>query len=312
MGNWSDNLTNDPRRKFYLIVNPFGGKKQGLAILESIKPVFEAAFIELEIIHTTHPRHAYELANTLSFSEIEGMVVIGGDGTIHEVVNGMMDRPDQATFPLGLIPGGSGNSFLTDLELLDPLKAAEAIVKGHRRSIDVAKVTLSDQVVFAFNIIGWGLVADVNVRAEQFRWMGPIRYTVASLVELVRAKKRAGSLRFDDREFKDPFCFVLACNTMHTGKRMKMAPRATLDDGLIDLVVVKHGPGIFKMLSLFSKLYDGNYINDPAVEYYQVKGFELNPEIAGPLNIDGELFGITPAQVVMKPLAFEVYGESSV
>lgn len=91
-----------------------------------------------------------------------------------------------------------------------------------------------------------------------------------------------------------------------------MAPRATLDDGLIDLVVVKHGPGIFKMLSLFSKLYDGNYINDPAVEYYQVKGFELNPKIAGPLNIDGELFGITPAQVVMKPLAFEVYGESSV
>lgn len=300
-------MANEHRRKFCLVVNPFGGKKHGLAILDCIQPVFEAASIELEIIKTTHARHAYEIANTQSFSGIEGLIVIGGDGTIHEVVNGMMDRADQLTVPLGLVPGGSGNSLITDLGLLDPLKAAEAIVGGQRCSMDVAEVTLSDQVVFAFNIIGWGLVADVNARAEQFRWMGPVRYTVASLVELVRAKKRMGAIQFDDCETRDGFCFVLACNTKHTGKQMKMAPRAKLDDGLIDLIIVKHGLGIFKMLSLFAKLYNGNYINDPAVEYYQVKTFELKPEIAGPLNIDGELFGITPVRVSMRPLALEVY-----
>lgn len=300
-------MTNDQRRKFCLVVNPFGGKQQGLAILESVKPIFDAASVDLEVIRTTHPRHAYDVANTKSFSDFEGMIVIGGDGTIHEVINGMMDRADKITFPLGLIPGGSGNSFLTDLEVLDPISAAEAIVSGRRRLIDVAQVTLSDRSLYAFNIIGWGLVADVNVRAEKYRWMGPIRYTVASLVELVRAKKSAGTLRFSDREINGEFCFVLACNTIHTGKQMKMAPRATLDDGLIDLVVVKHGPGLFKMLSLFSKLYDGNYINDPAVEYHQVNRFVLNPDIAGPLNVDGELLGKTPAEVVMLPAAFEVY-----
>ncbi len=300
-------MSNDQHRKFCLVVNPFGGKQQGLAILESVKPIFDAASIDLEVIRTTRPRHAYDVANTKSFSDLEGMIVIGGDGTIHEVINGMLDRSDNKRFPLGLIPGGSGNSFLTDLEVLDPRKATEAIVSGRRRLIDVAKVSLSDQILYAFNIIGWGLVADVNVRAEKYRWMGPIRYTVASLVELIRAKTRAGTLRFDDREIKGEFCFVLACNTIHTGKQMKMAPRATLDDGLIDLVVVKHGPGLFKMLSLFSKLYDGNYINDPAVEYHQVKSFVLNPEIAGPLNVDGELLGTTPAEVVVKPAAFEVY-----
>ncbi|MCP4096115.1 MAG: diacylglycerol kinase family lipid kinase [Planctomycetaceae bacterium] len=300
-------MTNDQRRKFCLVVNPFGGKQQGLAILESVKPIFDAASVDLEVIRTTHPRHAYDVANTKSFSDFEGMIVIGGDGTIHEVINGMMDRADKITFPLGLIPGGSGNSFLTDLEVLDPISAAEAIVSGRRRLIDVAKVTLSDRSLYAFNIIGWGLVADVNVRAEKYRWMGPVRYTVASLVELVRAKKRAGTLRFNDREINGEFCFVLACNTIHTGKQMKMAPRATLDDGLIDLVVVKHGPGLFKMLSLFSKLYDGNYIHDPAVEYHQVNRFVLNPDIAGPLNVDGELLGKTPAEVVMLPAAFEVY-----
>lgn len=300
-------MTIDQQRKFCLVVNPFGGKKQGLAILDVIQPVFDAASIELEIIKTTHARHAYEVANTQSFSGVEGLIVVGGDGTIHEVVNGMMDREDNLTVPLGLVPGGSGNSLLTDLGLLDPLKAAEAIVRGQRYSMDVAEVTLSDQVVYAFNIIGWGLVADVNARAEQLRWMGPVRYTVASLIELVRAKKRMGMLRFDAREFQGGFCFVLACNTKHTGKQMKMAPNAKLDDGLIDLIVVKHGLGILKMLFLFAKLNDGKYINDPAVEYYQVKTFELKPEITGPLNVDGELFGVTPVRVVMKPLALEVY-----
>ena len=305
-------MSNVPRRRFCLVVNPFGGKKQGLDILNMVKPIFEEGSVDLEIIRTTRPRHAYDIANTHSFSEFEGLIVIGGDGTIHEVINGMMDREDNVIFPLGLIPGGSGNSFLTDLELLDPLKAAESSVRGRRRRIDLAKVTLSDRVLYAFNIVGWGLVADVNVRAEQFRWMGPIRYTVASLVELVRAKKRAATLMFADREIQAGFCFVLACNTMHTGKQMKMAPRATLDDGLIDLIVVKHGAGLFKMLSLFSKLYDGEYIKDPAVEYYQVKEFSLNPEVDVPLNIDGELLGATPAEVVMVPSAFEVYCDSNV
>lgn len=305
-------MSNNQRRKFCLVVNPFGGKKQGLDILDRVKPIFEKGSVDLEIIRTTRARHAYDVANTQSFSEFEGLIVIGGDGTIHEVINGMMDRADKVKFPLGLIPGGSGNSFLTDLELLDPLKAAESIVSGRCRSIDLAKVVLSDRVLYAFNIVGWGLVADVNVRAEQFRWMGPIRYTVASLVELVRAKKRTGTLVFADRKIEDGFCFVLACNTMHTGKQMKMAPHATLNDGLIDLIVVKHGPGIFKMLSLFSKLYDGEYIKDPAVEYHQVKEFSLNPEINSPLNIDGELLGVTPTQVVMVPSAFEVYCDSNV
>jgi YegS/Rv2252/BmrU family lipid kinase len=302
-------LTSENCRKFCLVVNPYGGKKKGLAILEQIKPIFNSADIELEIIQTTHPQHAFEFANSNSFEGIEGLIVIGGDGTIHEVVNGMMTRADKKTFPLGLIPGGSGNSFLTDLEMLDPMKAAEMIVKGNRRKIDLANVELGGRTIFAFNIVGWGLVTDVNVRAEQFRWMGPMRYTVASLVELFRAKKRGGKLTFNDCVLIEDFCFVLACNTMHTAKRMKMAPHATLDDGLIDLIVVKHGPSTFKMLSLFSKLHDGTYLKDPAVEYYQVKEFELKPELDGPLNIDGELIGDTPVRVVMNPSAFEVYSE---
>ncbi|MGB2501788.1 MAG: diacylglycerol/lipid kinase family protein [Mariniblastus sp.] len=303
-------MANVKRRKFRLVVNPYGGKKQGLSILESVKPIFADASVDLEIIRTTHANHAFEIARTQTFDEHEGLIVIGGDGTIHEVINGMMGRADKKRFPLGLIPGGSGNSFLTDLAILEPLKAAEAIVNQQRRLIDLAEVSLGGQVVYAFNIIGWGLVADVNVRAEKFRWMGPVRYTVATIVELFRSKRRVGRLTFGDCVIDGGFCFVLACNTMHTGKQMKMAPRATLDDGLIDLVVVRHGPGLFKMLSLFSKLYDGNFINDPVVDYYQVKSFDLQPELAEPLNIDGELLGMTPAKVVMKPAAFEVYCDS--
>ena len=156
-------MANVKRRKFRLVVNPYGGKKQGLSILESVKPIFADASVDLEIIRTTHANHAFEIARTQTFDEHEGLIVIGGDGTIHEVINGMMGRADKKRFPLGLIPGGSGNSFLTDLAILEPLKAAEAIVNQQRRLIDLAEVSLGGQVVYAFNIIGWGLVADVNV-----------------------------------------------------------------------------------------------------------------------------------------------------
>ena len=115
--------------KFYLTVNPHGGTKSGPEILKKIKPLFDNSNIELNIIETMFKGHAKELAEQLDFSDYDGLISIGGDGTLHEVVNGFMVRKDQNNFPIGIIPGGSGNSFMRDLELTDPIKAANFIKK---------------------------------------------------------------------------------------------------------------------------------------------------------------------------------------
>jgi len=97
--------------KFPLIVNPHSGKKQSRQILELLKPVFDLHGAELTILETTEPGNARDLVKHLDLAVYDGIIVLGGDGTFHEVVNGLLKRPDGVTLPLGLIPGGSGNHF---------------------------------------------------------------------------------------------------------------------------------------------------------------------------------------------------------
>ena len=102
---------------------------------------------------------------------------------------------------------------------------------------------------------------------------------------------------------------IIACNTIHTGKGMKMAPKAKLNDGLIDLVVVRHGikTSRMKLLSMLPKVYNGSHIKHPILEYYQVSEFLLIPDKDDILNIDGEILGSTPIKVKMLQGAFEVF-----
>ncbi len=294
-------------KKFYLVVNPCSGRKKGRRLQEEIRPRLESAGLELEIIETEFAGHARQLAHQLDLHGYDGLIAIGGDGTIHELINGLLTRNDRKLLPIGLIPGGSGNSLLVDLGLENPLDAADAIAAGNTRKIDVAEVTIGNKTTFAFNIIGWGLATDVGLRAEKWRWMGPGRYTVASLFEVLRGPRaRAARLVLDDQEIVDAFTMVIACNNRFSGN-MRIAPRAILDDGLLDVIVVRQGARRLQILSLLSRIYEGSHVNDDLVEYYTVSRMALSPDHAGILNIDGELSGSTPVEINMRQRALEFF-----
>ena len=293
--------------KFILTVNPHGGKKQGPQLLKKVKPIFDAAGAELFIIETTFAGHAQQLANQLDLSPYDGFIGIGGDGTLHEITNGMLTRHDGKKIPIGIIPGGSGNSYMHDLELIEPLNAAKAIINGTTRSLDSAKVSVNHVVKYSMNMVGWGLVTDVGNKAEHFRWLGTNRYTILSIAEVLLHKNRSATLIMGNKKIEDKFTFIIACNSIHIGKGMKMAPKAKLDDGLIDLIVVKAGATRTRLLQVLPKLFNGSHINEPEVEYYQTSEFSLIPETDEILNIDGEIMGSTPIKVKMIPKALEIF-----
>jgi len=293
--------------KFIITVNPHGGKKLGPRLLNRVKPLFEAKGIELFVVETTFAGHAKELANQLNITEYDGFIGIGGDGTLHEIINGMLSRHDGRKIPIGIIPGGSGNSYMHDLQLTDPLKAARAIINEKTRALDTAKVEVNHIIKYSNNMIGWGLVTDVGNQAEHFRWLGTNRYTILSVVEVLRHKSRPATLIMDDKKIEDEFTFIIACNSIHVGKGMKMAPKARLDDGLIDLIVLRSGVSRTRLLQVLPKLFDGSHINEPELEYYQTSQFSLIPETDEILNIDGEIMGSTPIQVNVIPKAFEMF-----
>ena len=289
-----------------VIVNPKGGSGRGAAILEQVRPLLAAAGMELQVHTTTRAGEASELAAELDLSGFAGLCSIGGDGTNHEVVCGLMRRVDPAAVPLGIIPGGTGNSLAQHLDYLDPHTAAKKIATGHTIPLDVARITSDEGVEHAINIVGWGAAVDINRTAERLRWLGSIRYSLAALWEILCARRRPLKLTLDGEVTEGEFQMVLACNTRFTGKGMQLAPLAKLDDQLIDVIIVSRATRV-QRLQLFSRVFDGSHIAMPCVEYRQVSALELTSAGREPLNIDGELKRSLPIRVEMIPKPLRLF-----
>ena len=133
-------------KKMLIITNPYSGKKQGQSILNNIIHVLE--HIPHRIIVSDYKNHPYDIANNIDLDLFQGICVIGGDGTMHEVINGMLNRQDKKQIPLGLIPGGTGNSFMHDMGCLNPIDAAKKIIQLKNQKIDLIKITTNKDLTF--------------------------------------------------------------------------------------------------------------------------------------------------------------------
>jgi diacylglycerol kinase family enzyme len=162
---------------------------------------------------------------------------------------------------------------------------------------------MKNKIVYGVNIVGWGAVVDINSTAESLRVLGSSRYTVAAIYHVLRSKQRQATLVLDGKTIEGEYMFVIACNTKFTGKGMLLAPRAEVDDGKVDVVVVPR-TSRWQLLQLFSKVYDGSHLSLPCVDYYQVRSMSIVTENRECLNLDGELKGATSmsADVIHGPL----------
>jgi hypothetical protein len=165
-------------KKVYVLVNPNGGTKSAQATYEKIvKPKLEAAGVDHVKIETEYAGHGKVLCNTLPLSSggFDAVVAIGGDGTFHECVNGLLDRKDSDKCAIGLIPGGSGNSFLTDFGLQ---KSAEAtidnIVAGRIAAIDATRVVFGPDDaahhLWSINVVGYCAGEPPTPRTQVTHW----------------------------------------------------------------------------------------------------------------------------------------------
>ena len=144
-------------RRVHLVVNPYGGGGAGLATLDSVLPVFEAASIEVTTLITEYAGHAGEMARTVPL--LDGFVGIGGDGTAHEIANGMLQREADDRVAIGIIPAGSGNTWAFDLGLEDAEDAARVVAAGETMPVDVMAISSIGEPErvreYALNIAGF-------------------------------------------------------------------------------------------------------------------------------------------------------------
>lgn len=309
-------------KRVLLLYNPASGARLGEKIAARAIELLRKANIDVVQIKLEKRGHAEEVLTTYDFTGIDVVGVLGGDGTFHEAVNGMMKRKEHETkVPLAFIAGGTGNSF--SLELQGGTKVERAIkhiVRGLNCPIDIGQVTFpkpdgTEEIVYSFNSMHWGLASKVNVTAEKLRWVGKaIRYTTAAMLEMIKGETTKAKVILETPEgnvetYNEDFCLIIVNNIVSAAKGMKMAPFAKLNDGLFDILLIRSNKTI-DLVSVFRKIYDGSHILSKEVEYRQVKSFsvipfkketkkepmtEEDPEVAEELvDIDGELKGATP------------------
>ena len=291
---------------YFIIVNPISGNGKSEKLLKSLIDNFENKSITHKIIITEYSGHAKKICKNLK--EYEKVIIIGGDGTFNEAINGLMINDHKPI--IGFIPGGTGNAMMHDLKGTTYDKALDIILSNRTKKIDAMQLDFNESIEYSINIVGWGMAADINILSEKLRFLGPTRYTIASMYYVFNKVCRKAKIEIDEREIVDNFLFILTLNTIHTGKGMKAAPKARLDDGLMDIIILKSNISKLELLLLLPKIFSGKHVLSDKVEYVQGKKINIIPEENEILNIDGEMRCSTPINISILPHRLEIFSEN--
>lgn len=277
-----------------LFVNPFSGNRKGQETAVYITQKLTAKGFRCE---TYTSRSIHELNEQVKSEDLNAYAfvgIIGGDGSMHEFINAVLKFHPSLPVPLALFPCGTGNAFNFDIGCATVDETLDCIFANSTSYIDLAEVRYKNETLWSFNILGCGLVAEINALAEKMRFLRGSRYTVASLIKLFSNPSQHCKIITDNPEREGRYSFILACNTRYTGKGMMMAPKAELNDGKFDVILVKACP-FWKLLLLFPKIFKGNHIGADVLEYIQTTRLEVSTSSSGSFtNIDGEIKGMLP------------------
>lgn len=266
---------------YHIIINGTAVNAKVEKRLEAVKTIFAEAGKELEIHKTEHAGHAKEIAAELTEGgKFADLITMGGDGTLHEVLNGIEDTENCT---LGLIPLGSGNDFAATAGIpLDVVAAAKNIALGEPAPIDY--IQLKDGLR-SINAVGCGIDVDVLKRAYAGTKTGKGKYFSAFLKSLRHYKSATYKVSWDggeEREFKS----IVACmgNGRQIGGGIKVFPDAEIDDGYMDLIVVDY-LSRFRTMLAFMKLTRGKVNSIKEVTHVKCKRAKITP-VEDPSNRD--------------------------
>ena len=299
--NWSKHIL--------FIVNPFAGKGNALSVAKHALEVLNKNGIKTTLFISQSKGDISNITSKYNSNDFTSVAVLGGDGTMHEVLNAVMENESWLKLSYLLFPCGTGNAFNYDLDCLTSDKAIDLLLNGKDTLIDIAEVKTNARSIWSFNIVGCGLVAHINVLAEKMRWLGSARYTVASLIKILSNPTIKAKVIANGKEVNTEFCFLFACNTRYTGKAMKMAPMASLNDGKIDLLIVKKASRL-TLLGLFPKVFSGKHMDSPLLQYVQTSHLKIETEIPEIVNIDGEIKGNTSLEILMHPKKLKIISQA--
>ncbi|TVQ19689.1 MAG: diacylglycerol kinase family lipid kinase [Spirochaetaceae bacterium] len=293
--------------KLCLIVNPNAGRKAGSAVAARVATLLADAGIETERFVSDGPGGTRRIAESIDPGGCDGIVTVGGDGSFFEVINGLLAHADSIRVPLGVVPVGTGNSFIRDLGITSPEEAVERIIAGTTRRVDLGRFACDVGAYWFANLLGAGFVSNVAHRAKRVKGLGSLSYILAVIGEVMRLESTPIVLEIDGLTIEREAIFVEVCNSRYTGGSMMMAPGARIDDGLFD-VIVAGSMSRLTVMKLLPKIFSGAHVESPDIQVFTGRSVRLRAAKPLALTPDGETFGSTPIDVSMHAGMVEIYG----
>jgi len=299
-----------PKDRFFAIVNPAAGGGKSAKLAGPALARLRAKGLHIDVIASTGPGHAVQLAREAYSQGYRRFLAVGGDGTAHEILNGVFARnPAAERIALGFLPLGTGNSFLRDFTKHGAEASLDALFANRTRPVDLVRLTHASGEIYSFNILSVGFTADVGALTNRvFKPLGHVGYLFGVFVGLVQLKRRAFVLRSDGETEWDTrrSLFLTFNNSKYTGGTMLIAPDADPSDGFIEFV--RWGPiGRFGLLRMLPRLYSGTHLNHPLASRRSVKHVEFNIPVPVDVLIDGEIFSLECKTLDILPSAVDIY-----
>jgi YegS/Rv2252/BmrU family lipid kinase len=273
---------------------------------------------EVTLHRTAAPGDARTLARKLAGAS-DRLFLMGGDGTVNEVVNGLMDAQAAGITPagFGVIPATTGNDFARSIGMpLAGRDAIQALARARPQPFDVGRVDYEadGQPVTRYFALAChlGLAAEVADRANRGmsrgakRWGGTVPYLSILLRMVFRYEGcRLTATSGNDGLWDGPCLAAVLANGEFLGGGMRMAPGAKLDDGWLEFIGFGDFP-LHNRLRYLPRIYPGTHVSVPGVRQQQVRGVQLEADRPTLLDVDGETIGFLPARVTLLPRALRV------
>lgn len=284
-----------------VIVNPTAGGGRAARLVPWLRERL-ARRPDARLVVTRRAGEAEELAGEVPATGVDRVVAVGGDGTVQEVANGVVEGGGAAT--VGIVPVGSGNDLARSLGLpRDPAAAWTVAIGRGERAVDLLLASGGDGRRRWFGSAG-GIGFDAQVAAAMATragWQrGQVGYLLTTLAELRRFSNRRVEITLDGATLSRQVLFVAIANGEYYGGGMRIAPGAAVDDGRFDLCVVGDVSRLTALRQL-ANLYRGTHVDHPQVDMHRGSSVEIAGDAATLVHLDGEPFGTLPLRVDLHP-----------
>lgn len=274
---------------YNIIVNPWSGEGKKKKLHARAIAHFQKLGQEVRVVASERPGQIKEIAHSLTREGKGDVVVIGGDGTLHDALNGFTDFDKCA---LGLIPAGTGNDFAAAANIpSEPEAAVELIVKGAPRYTEFMQLPRG---VRGLNVAGTGIDVEILRRCRASKWLrGKLQYLISLIISLIKFKNYDLTVRVNGREVRYKTLIACVGNGFRFGGGIRMCPQAVLGDNLLDFVAVDNVKKS-RILPAFIKLMQGRILEEKFSRFERCDHIEIFSERPLTVQVDGELYDDLP------------------